>query len=180
MIEDFLSSCLPLDRSTNQRESLRSEPSGHQTPLSSFADSGVGLSNQYAVPPSQEDVLMAEQVTLPPDIIFDPGQVPALESLFDTHQSDFRNLDLNDITAQHQTLSRQSDFADNQIVFGGLSHGNVTTAPDTSQVANGSWSLPEPQEFDQASFDWRLPWESDATVLSRPVSPAETFSHLQT
>jgi hypothetical protein len=170
MLDDFVASrSSPSDDSTGQRGSSRSELSGQGTPLSSFADSGVGLGNHHVLPPIQEDASLDEPVALPPGVILDESQSALLDSIFDNNQAGLPSLNVNDITAQGQPPSLEGDFDGNQSVFPSLG-GYDATDPDGvfMQVPDEEWSRVELGEADQSPFDWNFSWALDPNTFPPP------------
>ena len=170
MLDDFMSfRSSPSDHSSGQRRSSRSELSGQGTPLSSFADSGVGLSNQHVLPPIQEDALLAGPIPPPPGVNFGESRISSLESHFDNSQAGFPSLNVDDITAQGQPPLLEGDLDGNQSVFPSLS-GYDATGPDGvfMQVPDEEWSRVELGEAAQAPFNWNFSWALDPNTLPPP------------
>ncbi|KAK4167959.1 hypothetical protein QBC43DRAFT_310533 [Cladorrhinum sp. PSN259] len=93
MIEDFLSS-RSSQGSAQQQGKTSSDASGQETPVSSFADSGIGSSSQHNLPPiSEDDLFTAPNLDLS-EFIFDELAILAIDLTVD-NQPQASDLDGN-------------------------------------------------------------------------------------
>lgn len=167
MMDDFLASRRSMSNSSEQPPDSAAVSSGPRTPVSSFADSGVGSSNQQEsavydsnpypatghlqalAQPSRRPVERAEQA----------------RGLLGTHSGEFQAFDINRQT-QAFLVSGDSDNVQATLpIFG------ATDAPTLDNTSASMYSLYENwDQFEQgqSEVDWEWSWHCNLQTLPQP------------